>query len=99
VVNISTTIDQKMEAIRANKTMIGNMVRQLKDDLAAKNLKLPELEGDEQSAIRAFADLAFREAARQRGREHGLEYAEKFHYIGPDARLDDYIAAHAVPLS
>lgn len=98
VVNISTTIDQKMEAARANKTMLGNMVRHLRDDLAAKKLKLPELEGDEESAIRTFADIAFRESARQKGQEYGLEYAEKFHYIGPDERLNDYLEAHAVPL-
>lgn len=98
VVNISTTIDQKMEAARANKTMLGNMVRHLRDDLAAKKLKLPELEGDEESAIRTFADIAFRESARQKGQEYGLEYAEKFHYIGSDERLNDYLEAHAVPL-
>jgi len=99
VVNISTTIEQKLEAVRANKTMVGTMVRRLREELAAKNLKLPELEGDEPSAIRAFADMAFRESARQKGAEYGLEYAEKFHYIGPDERLNDYLAANAVPLS
>ena len=31
-------------AIRANKTMIGNMVREFRDSLARRNLKLPELE-------------------------------------------------------
>jgi hypothetical protein len=42
--------------------------------------------------------LRFRRAAAERGREHGLQYAERFHYIGPDASLDEYIAANAVPL-
>ena len=96
VVDISATIDRKMEAIRANNTMIGNMVRELKDRLAVRKLKLPAFEVDEQSAIHAYADLRFREAAARLGREFGLACAEKFHYIGPDDSLEDYIREHAV---
>ena len=47
----------------------------------------------------AFQDLRFRKAAVQRGREYGLAYAEKFHYIGPDTTLDDYLRKHTVALS
>ncbi len=99
VVDISTTIDQKMAATCANRTMLGHMVGELRDELAQRKLKLPELEGDADAAIRAYADLRFREGARRRGAEYGLEYAEKFHYIGPDTSLDSYIASHAVPIS
>jgi LmbE family N-acetylglucosaminyl deacetylase len=98
VVDISTTIDKKMTAIRANKTMLGNMVREARDQLAARNLKLPELDGDLDGAIRAYADLRFREGSARRGQDHGLKFAERFHYIGPDTSLDEYIARHAVPL-
>lgn len=97
VVDISATIERKMTAIRANRTMLGNMVRELRDELAARGLKLPELEGNEADAIRAFADLRFRAASAQRGKEFGLEFAEKFHYIGPESPLDEYVAQHAVP--
>ncbi len=96
MVDISSTIDKKMAAIRANRTMIGNMVREFRDALAKRKLKLPELEGDAAAAIRAYADLRFREGSRRRGQEHGLAYAERFHYIGPDTSLDEYIARHAV---
>ncbi len=98
VVDVSTTMDQKMAAIRANKTMIGNMTREFRDALAKRNLKLPELEGDPDRAIRAYADLRFRNGFAQRGKFYGLEYAERFHYIGPDASLDAYVSQHAVPL-
>ena len=98
VVDISSTIDKKMTAIRANKTMLGNMVREARDQLAARNLELPELEGDLDGAIRAFADLRFREGSARRGQDYGLKFAERFHYIGPDTSLDEYIARHAVPL-
>lgn len=98
VVDISSTMDQKMAAIRANKTMIGHMVREFKDELAKRKLKLPELEGDLDQAIRAYADLRFRNGFAARGKLYGLEYAERFHYIGPDTSLDAYIKEHAVAL-
>lgn len=98
VVDISGTIDKKLKAICANKTMLGNMVHEFRDALAKRNLKLPELEGDPAAAIRAYADLRFREGSAKRGQEYGLKYAERFHYIGPDNSLDEYIAKHAVPL-
>ncbi|MGE0537235.1 MAG: PIG-L deacetylase family protein [Pirellulales bacterium] len=97
VVDISTTIDQKVEAICANRTMIGNMVRELQADLAERGLKLPHLEGDPGEAIRAYVDLRFRAAAARRGQEYGLDYAERFHYIGPDTQLEELVREHAVP--
>lgn len=98
VVDISSTIDQKMRAIAANRTMIGNMVRDFRDQLAKRKLKLPELDGGEDKAIRAYADLRFRAGAARRGQPYGLEYAEVFHYIGPDTSLDEHVERHAVPL-
>ncbi len=98
VVDISGTIDKKMAAIRDNRTMIGNMLRHFRDELVAKNLKLPELEGNEEAAERAYADLRFRSATARRGQQHGLRFAEQFHYIGPDTSLDDHVARHAMPL-
>ena len=56
VVDISSTIDKKMSVIRANRTMIKNMVGQLKQSLAARNLRLPALERDDLS--RTYGSLA-----------------------------------------
>jgi LmbE family N-acetylglucosaminyl deacetylase len=98
VVDISSTIDKKMSVIRANRTMIKNMVGQLKQSLAARNLRLPALERDDDAAIREFVNLRFRERDRQVGRKYGLEYAEAYHYIGPDNQFEDYVAKNAVPL-
>jgi LmbE family N-acetylglucosaminyl deacetylase len=99
VVDISGTIDKKMAAIRANRTMVGHMMREFRDALAEQKLQLPDLVGDGDVAIRTYADLRFRRAAAERGRPYGLKYAEQFHYIGPDTSLDEYIKEHAVPLS
>jgi LmbE family N-acetylglucosaminyl deacetylase len=97
VVDISSTIDKKMSVIRANRTMIKNMVGQLKQSLAARNLRLPALEQDDDAAIREFVNFRFRERDRQVGRKYGLEYAEAYHHIGPGDQLEDYVAKNAVP--
>ena len=98
VVDIATTIDQKLNAICANRTMVGNMVRELKAELAERKLKLPQLEGPATDAIRGYANLRFREGFARFGKEYGLPYAEKFHYIGPDSSFEEYVQKHAVPL-
>jgi hypothetical protein len=76
--------------------MVGNMVRELQADLARRGIKLPALEVPMPRAIRAYAELRFRESAAHRGREYGLPFAEKFHYIGPDTSLEEYVRKHAV---
>jgi hypothetical protein len=36
---------------------------------------------------------------RELGQRYGLEYAEAYHYIGPQPdAVDDYVRRHAVPL-
>jgi len=74
-------------------------MREFRDALADRKLQLADLVGDGDVAIRAYADMRFRRAAVERGRPYGLKYAERFHYIGPDTSLDDYVKEHAVPLS
>lgn len=98
VVDITGQIDQKMDAICANRTMLGHMLAEFREELAARKLKLPELEGDQEAAIRAYANLRFRTQFAERGKPYGLAFAERFHYIGPSTALDAYIQEHAVPL-
>jgi LmbE family N-acetylglucosaminyl deacetylase len=104
VVDISTTIGQKMEGIRTCKTMIYHMVRRLEADLAQRNLRLPVLAENQEGAIRTFVDLQFRDAAARLGQKYGLQYAEAYHYFGPDSAyymgsaMDEYTRKNAVPL-
>jgi LmbE family N-acetylglucosaminyl deacetylase len=95
VVDIGPTIQQKIAYIRACRTMMANMVRSTNDSLAAKGLRIPAFVGDQESANDAFLHAAFIERDRAIGAKYGLEYAEEFHYIGPDHSLDEYIRAHA----
>jgi LmbE family N-acetylglucosaminyl deacetylase len=103
-VDISSTLDEKMAAICTCRTMIYHMVRRLEADLAERNLKLPVLAEDEDAAIRTFVDLQFRDASARVGQKYGLQYAEAFHYFGPESAyymgsaLDAYTKKHAVPI-
>jgi len=97
VVDTSTTIDRKAAAIRTNRTMIHHMVGNLRDELAARKLRLPALEGGDDAAIASFVDMSFRERDAGVGRRFGLAFAEAYHHIGPSTALDGYIARNAVP--
>jgi len=95
VVDIGPTLKQKIAYIQSCKTMITNMVRSANDSLTAKGLRIPAFSGQQESANDAFIQAAFIERDRTIGAKYGLEYAEEFHYIGPDHSLDEYIRAHA----
>lgn len=101
VVDISSTIETKLAAIKANRTQIANMALHLRDSLAQKRLRLPVLDGDIDSIVDWFTETVFRSEAASTGKIYGLEYAEVFHYIGKPLRgryLDAYIDEHAVPI-
>ena len=92
VVDIAPTLETKLAAIRSCRTMIDHMVKDLESSLAEKKLRLPSLTNNE------FIKQAFQQRDANIGKRHGLEYAEEFHYIGPDSSLDHYIQQNAVPL-
>jgi LmbE family N-acetylglucosaminyl deacetylase len=93
VVDIGPTLSAKVDAIRSCKTMVDHMMKDLNDSLTNRKLRLPALSADE------FIKAAFVARDRTIGAKHGLEYAEEFHYIGPDQSLDEYIRRNAVPLN
>jgi LmbE family N-acetylglucosaminyl deacetylase len=92
-VDISPTLSAKVDSIRSCKTMLDHMIKDLHDSLADRKLRLPALNVDE------FIKAAFVARDRAVGAKHGVEYAEEFHYIGPDQTLDEYIRRNAVPLN
>ena len=111
IVDISASLDRKIESNRVNVTQgpAGENGAQLRARLAARNQRLPILGNDDETANRQYIrhivlDLDSRRlrgvpSDRELGRRFGLEWAEAFHYIGPSAsRLDEYIAANAVPI-
>lgn len=101
VVDITGTIDQKIAANRANKAKgpAGNRGSRLRAELATRNLRLPLLGDDDETADREYIREFVLKRDREIGRRYGLEYAEEFHYIGPSpSALDEYVKKNAVPL-
>jgi len=98
IVDIGPTISEKMAAIRSCKTMITHIVMDLNDSLAERKLRIAALTGDDESAAEEFIKAAFLRRDHSVGAKYGLNYAEEFHYIGPDSSLDAYISQRAVPL-
>ena len=57
------------------------------------------LGNDADTANRQYTKYFALSRDRARGAAHNLQWAEYFHYIGPDgAEFDNYIAQNAVPL-
>ena len=66
-------------------------------------MKLPLLGNDDVTADRNYVKEFLMTRRRELGRQYGVEYAERFHYIGPGnysarSRIDDYIKQNAVPV-
>jgi len=100
VVDISSTIDGKVKANLANKAQgpAGENGAHLRASLAAEGRKLALLGDDDATANREFVKQLVLRNDRELGRKYGLEYAEQFHYIGPEEdALGKYVREHAVP--
>ena len=95
VVDIAAFLPQKIAAIAACETMIEHMVKDLNDSIAERGLRVPALIGDPGAANKEFIQAAFVTRDHATGAKHGLQYAEEFHYIGPDSSLDEYISLNA----
>ncbi|HYI92767.1 MAG TPA: PIG-L family deacetylase [Bryobacteraceae bacterium] len=101
-VDISSTIDQKVETNVANVTQgpAGVNGAALRARLAKQNLRLPLLGNDDATANHEYVKHIVLAHDAEFGKKHGLQYAEGFHYMGPErSLLDDYIKKNAVPIS
>lgn len=101
VVDITSVIDQKVEANVANRAQgpAGERGARLRAELAASNRKLPLLGDSDETANRQYIKQFVLKRDREAGQKYGLEYAEPFHYIGPEASpIEEYVKQNAVPL-
>ena len=78
--------------------MMTHMIKDLNASLVERKLHLPSLSAADQDAVNQFTKVALETRDGATGRRFELDYAEAFHYIGPDRSMDEYIARHAVPL-
>jgi LmbE family N-acetylglucosaminyl deacetylase len=104
IVDISGSIDQKVESNRVIVTQGpgGDAGIRLKERLAKEGRSLPILEGSDEEANSNYIKHIVLDVDSRRirgvpsdkevGRVYGLEWAERFHYIGPgESRLEEYI--------
>ena len=108
LVDITPFIDQKVEANLVNVTQGpgGNAGMRLQKQLAEENKYLPLLGNSAASANKNYIKQIVLDIDSQRlrgvpsdkkvGESYGLEWAERFHYIGPrPSALEEYIRTHA----
>ena len=95
VVDIERFLPQKIAAIESCETMIVHVVKDLNDSLAERGLRVPALSRSLETANKEFIQAAFVTRDHTTGAKYGLQYAEEFHYIGPDPSLDEYISRNA----
>ena len=98
VVDIGPVFEAKLASLRSCRTMVRHMIRGLNASLAEQKRRLPALSGDENAAIEEYTKVALENRDRAMGRKYGLDYAEPFHYIGPDQTMADYVSRNAVSL-
>ena len=109
VVDITETVDQKVEANRVIVTQGpgGDNGVRLKEMLAKQGKALPILGEEDETVNRNYIKNFVLDIDSERlrgvpsdkeiGQPYGLEWAERFHYIGPrESKLDQYIEDHAV---
>jgi len=101
VVDISSVIDQKVEVNLADVTQgpAGHTGAAERRRLAQQGLRLPLLGNDDDTANRQYIKEIVLRDDTELGKRYGLQYAEPFHYIGPDKNFfQDYVKQNAVPL-
>ena len=101
VVDIGDYIDRKVWVNLANVTQgpAGNTGEQLQKRLAVQGKRLPLLGNDADTANRQYTKYFALGRDRARGAPHNLQWAEYFHYIGPEVpEWDNYISQNVVPL-
>ena len=108
VVDISETLEKKIDANLANVTQgpAGENGARLKERLKKEGKYLPILGNDDTTANRAYIKHVILDIDSQRlrgvpsdrevGQAVGLQWAERFHYIGPaESKLEAYIIENA----
>jgi LmbE family N-acetylglucosaminyl deacetylase len=101
VVDISSTIDRKIQTLIENKAQgpAGELGARLRARLAQQGRRLPLLGDSDDSANRAYIRQFTLRGDAELGRKYSVGYAEQFHYIGPgENAVDEYVRRNSVPL-
>ncbi len=99
-VDISKYVENKIDQNLVNKTQgpAGETGAKLRATLAARGQKLALLGDDDRTANREYIRQFVLAPNREAGKKYGLEYAELFHYIGPQTDpAEDFVRKNARP--
>ena len=80
-VDISTTIDRKVDAALAHEVMLRHFVNQLRLQAHTGGHRLEALEQAQHGDLRTFMEPLLRGGAQATGRRHGLALAEEFRVV------------------
>ncbi|MBI3665175.1 MAG: PIG-L family deacetylase [Acidobacteria bacterium] len=100
IVDISSVIEKKVDVNLVNLAQgpAGQSGARLRAGLAARKLRLPILGDNDETANRQYVKEFVLRPNHELGQKYGLEYAEAFHYIGPEeSPVDEYVKRNAVP--
>jgi LmbE family N-acetylglucosaminyl deacetylase len=100
VVDIASTVEKKIDANLVNIAQgpAGVAGSRLRKSLAEKGKRLPVLGDDDNTANRAYIKEFVLRRDAEIGKRYGLDYAEQFHYIGPEPDyVNEYVNRNAVP--
>jgi LmbE family N-acetylglucosaminyl deacetylase len=99
VVDISAMMDKKVEVNLANVAQgpAGVNGSKLRARLAAGRQRLPLLGNDDDTANRQYIKHLVLKRDAEWGKKYGVEFAEPYHYIGPEPdHVSEYVRQNAV---
>ncbi len=97
VIDISTVLDRKVEAVLAHRTAMTNYVRQLILQAHTAGLRVPLLERALDGELRAVIEPLVRDGAGRVGVRHGVVAAEEFRVVRLGG-LGLWFEQHGLPL-
>ena len=80
-IDISSTIDRKVDAALAHQTMLRHFVHQLRLQAKTGGHDIESLERAQHGDLRPFMEPLIRTGAQSTGRRHGLSMAEEFRVV------------------
>jgi LmbE family N-acetylglucosaminyl deacetylase len=103
VVDIGPYVERKIDAIVECRSQGGGgSGAELRARLAKQGKRLPLLGTDDRTANREYVRQFLLEEHRDFGRQHNLEYAERFYYVDyrepAKTKVDEYVEKNAVSI-
>jgi LmbE family N-acetylglucosaminyl deacetylase len=100
IVDIAPFVERKIDVNLENVAQgpAGHTGARLRARLDKEGKRLALLGNDDTTANRNYIREFVLDRDRETGKRHGLDYAEQFHYIGPETdRVEEYIRRNATP--